>query len=364
VPDRVDSLDAFRGLTMAAMVVVNNPGTWDAMYWPLEHAEWHGCTPTDLIFPFFLFIVGVSLALSKATLSSPWWKIARRAAVIVGLGLFLAGFPFFNPAKWRIPGILQRIGICYLAAATVFRMVQPPARGDGWRRQAILLASIIAVIVLGYWLLLTRFGDLTPEGNVGARIDRALFGTHLYRSQWDPEGLLSSLPAIATTLIGVMTGLCLRSSTTSTNKWFSMEIWGIAMLWAGQLWNRWLPLNKQLWTGSFVLFTGGAALILFAVCYVVIDVRGVRAWSKPLVILGRNAIALFVLSGLIGKSLLLLNVSRPDGNRESLQWTIYERGFSWMAEPKNASLIYSLAFLAMMYAVCHLMYQRKLFLRA
>jgi predicted acyltransferase len=353
VPDRVDSLDAFRGLTMAAMVVVNNPGTWDAMYWPLEHAEWHGCTPTDLIFPFFLFIVGVSLSLSRATLSAPWWKIARRAAVLVGLGLFLAGFPFFDPARWRIPGILQRIGVCYLAAATLFRMVQSRVEGNGWRRQAILLASIIAVIVLGYWFVLARFGDLTPEGNIGARIDRALFGAHLYRSEWDPEGLLSSLPAIATTLIGAMTGLCLRSSTTRTNKWFSMEIWGIALLWAG-----------QLWTGSFVLFTGGAALILFAICFVLIDVRGVRAWSRPLVILGRNAIALFVLSGLIGKALLILNVSRPDGKSESLQWTIYERGFSWMAVPKTASLIYSLAFLAMMYAICHLMYQRRLFLRA
>jgi predicted acyltransferase len=291
-------------------------------------------------------------------------KKKRRAAVLVGLGLFLAGFPFFNPAQWRIPGILQRIGICYLVAATLFRMVQPGGPRDGWRRQAILLGSIVTVILLGYWLLLTRFGDLTPEGNVGARIDRLLFGGHLYRTEWDPEGLLSSIPAIATTLIGVMTGLCLRSATTSTNKWFSMEIWGIALLWAGQLWNRWLPLNKQLWTGSFVLFTGGAALILFAVCFVLIDVRGVRAWSRPLLVLGRNAIALFVLSGLIGKSLLLLNVSRSDGHRESLQWAIYERGFSWMAAPKTASLIYSLAFLAMMYAICHLMYQRKVFLRA
>jgi predicted acyltransferase len=364
VQQRLTSLDAFRGLTMAGMVIVNNPGTWDAMYWPLEHAEWHGCTPTDLIFPFFLFIVGVSLALSGQTLSAPWWRIARRAAVLVGLGLFLAGFPFFNPAHWRIPGILQRIGLCYIVAATVYRGVQPREHDDHWRRPAYALSAVVVAILVAYWIVMIRFGDLTPEGNIGAQIDRALMSGHLYRPRWDPEGLLSSVPAVATTLVGVVAGLWLRSSAAMGRKVLRLACAGIVLLMAGQLWGWWFPINKQLWTSSYVLFTAGAALVILAACVQLIDVLGVRAWSRPFVILGRNAITLFVLSGLVGKLLIILTVPQRGGQRESLQWVIYERGFAWMAAQRNASLIYSLAFLVLMYAVCDVLYRRQIFLRA
>jgi predicted acyltransferase len=364
VRQRLSSLDAFRGLTMAGMVVVNNPGTWDAMYWPLEHADWHGWTPTDLIFPFFLFIVGVSMALSDQTLSAPWWRIVRRAAVLVGLGLFLAGFPFFNPAHWRIPGILQRIGLCYLAAALVYRGIEPRDHGDEWKRPAYVLSAVIVAILVGYWIVLVRFGDLTPEGNIGARIDRALMGGHLYRPRWDPEGLLSSVPAVATTLVGVVAGLWLRSSATMGRKALGLAGGGFVLFAAGQLWHAWFPVNKQLWTSSYVLLTAGAALITLAACMQFIEVRGVRAWSRPFVILGRNAIMLFVLSGLVGKLLIILKVAQPDGQSASLQWVIYERGFAWMAAPKNASLMYSLVFLVLIYSVCDVMYRRHIFLRA
>jgi predicted acyltransferase len=365
VQQRLSSLDAFRGLTMAGMVIVNNPGTWDAIYWPLEHAEWNGCTPTDLIFPFFLFIAGVSMALSNDTLTAPWARIARRAAILVGLGLFLAGFPFFNPAHWRIPGILQRIGFCYLATAVIYRRVRArrPARPES-AEGAYALSAVAAAILIGYWVVMVRCGDLTPDGNIGAVIDRALMGGHLYRPRWDPEGLLSSVPAVATTLIGVITGLWLRSSAPMGQKVFGLARAGFALFVVGELWNRWFPINKQLWTSSYVLFTAGAALIILAVCVHLIEIRGVRAWSRPFVILGRNAITLFFLSGLIGKSLILIKVPQPGAPSVSLQWVIYERGFSWMAAPKNASLIYSLAFLALMYAICDLMYRRRLFLRA
>jgi predicted acyltransferase len=349
---------------MAAMVVVNNPGTWDAMYWPLEHAEWNGWTPTDLIFPFFLFIVGVSMALSDQTLSASWLKIVRRATVLVCVGLFLAGFPFFNPAHWRMPGILQRIGLCYVAAATVYRAVQHGKHGDDWKGQAFKLSAVVATILVGYWIVMTRLGDLTPEGNVGAQIDRALMGGHLYRPRWDPEGLLSSVPAVATTLIGVITGLWVKSAAPMGHKVLGLARAGFVLFVAGEAWSFWFPINKQLWTSSYVMLTAGAALIVFASCVHLIEVRGVRAWSRPFVILGRNAIVLFVLSGLIGKLLIILTVPQPDGHRVSLQVVIYKRGFWWMAGAKNASLIYSVAFLALVYAVCDIMYRRRVFLRA
>jgi predicted acyltransferase len=329
------------------MVVVNNPGTWDAIYWPLDHAEWHGWTPTDLIFPFFLFIVGVSIAVSRHTLSAPWWRPARRAAVIVGLGLFMAGFPFFNADHWRIPGVLQRIGVCYLAAAWLYRWTPK-------RHRPIALTAIAAAILVASWWLLTRFGDLSAEGNVGARLDRALFGTHLYRTTWDPEGLLTTLPAVATTISGVLAGIWLRASGSTQTKASALAGVGAAALAAGQVWHAALPINKQLWTSSYVLLTAGAAAMTLATCIYAIDVRGLRGWTRPFVVLGTNAISLFVVSGLVGKLLIVLD----------LQWTVYERGFAWIGSPKNASLAYALMFLALMYAMCDVMYRRGILLKA
>jgi predicted acyltransferase len=349
VKDRLVSVDVFRGLTMAGMVIVNNPGTWDAIYPPLEHAEWHGWTPTDLIFPFFLFIVGIAMTLSRHTVSAPWWRIVRRAAIIAGLGLFMAGFPFFNPHHWRIPGVLQRIGLCYLVAAWVDRRVERnPATAAG------ALVAVIAAILIGYWGVLSAFGDLTPEGNIGAAIDRALMGGHLYRSAWDPEGLLSSVPAVATTLLGVLAGLWLRSDRTVSRKAAGLALAGAALAIAGQAWHPFFPINKQLWTSSYVLLSGGVAALTLAACVYAIEVRGWRRWAHPFVVLGRNAITLFVVSGLIGKVLIVFD----------MQGAIFDRGFAWMAPPKMASLLYALAFLALMYALCEALYRRRVFLSA
>ncbi len=329
---------------MAGMVVVNNPGTWSAMYWPLRHADWHGWTPTDLIFPFFLFIVGVSLTMSQKTREASVWRTVQRSAVIIGLGLFLAGFPRFDPQQWRFTGVLPRIGLCYLAAAVVYRWCRPAA-----------IASLVMAVLLAYWFVLTQFGDLTPEGNIGAAIDRRIFGSHLYlRGRWDPEGLLSSAPATATTLIGVLAGIWLATAVTLGRKLMILAAAGMALMITGQIWHEWLPINKNLWTSSYVLLTGGAAMLVLAACIYVVDVRGWRRWSHPFVVLGRNALALFVVSGLIGKAFVVWQ----------LQPSIYEQGFAWLAEPKNASLIYSLAFLALMYAMCWALYRRRLFLTA
>lgn len=354
MPQRLSSVDAFRGLTMAGMVIVNNPGTWEAIYWPLGHAEWNGWTPTDLIFPFFVFLVGVSMTLSFQTLMAPASRILERGALIICLGLAMAGFPFFNPHRWRIPGVLQRIGLCYLAAAFIYRRT---------RRMAVL-AAIAAVLLAGYWIVLVSFGDLTPDGNIGARIDRALMGGHLWRPTWDPEGLLSTVPAIATALLGVVAGLWLRAPATPLRKVVVLAIAGVALATAGQACHAIFPINKQLWTSSYVLLTAGFAAMLLAVCIYTIDVRGVRAWSQPLVVLGSNAITLFVVSGLIAKLLILIPVPLGDGSRTSLQAFIFERGFAWIGSPKIASLGYAMVFLGLMYGLCHVMYRRGIFLRA
>jgi predicted acyltransferase len=349
VQGRLRSIDAFRGLTMAGMVIVNNPGTWDAIYWPLEHAEWHGWTPTDLIFPFFLLIVGIAMTLSRHTLSAPWSRIAGRAALIAGLGLFMAGFPFFNPHHWRIPGVLQRIGVCYFAAAWAYRQSQ---RGR-WNAP-VVIAVMVAAILVGYWGVLSAFGDLTPDGNVGAIVDRALMGGHLYRPTWDPEGFLSSVPAVATTLLGVLAGMWLRSDRTMSRKALGLALSGVPLVVAGQAWHGLFPINKQLWTSSYVLLSAGAAALLLAACLYAIEVRGWQRWAQPFVVLGRNAIALFVVSGLIGKTIIILGV----------QDAIFDYGFAWIAPPQLASLLYSLVFLALMYALCDALYRRGVFLRA
>jgi predicted acyltransferase len=351
---RLSSVDAFRGITVAGMVIVNNPGSWEAIYWPLEHAEWNGWTPTDLIFPFFVFLVGVSLALSWQTITSSTYRIVERGALIICLGLFMAGFPFFSPAHWRIPGVLQRIGLCYLAAAFIYRRT----------RNAKVLAAITAGLLVGYWAVMAAFGDLTPDGNVGARVDHALLGSHLWRQRsWDPEGLLSTVPAIATALIGVIAGLWLKSSASGARKVMVLALSGLALFAAGLVWNLWFPINKNLWTSSYALLSAGAAAMLLALCVYLIDQRGLRTWSHPFVVLGRNAITLFVVSGLIAK-LLIMIPAQVHGARNVLQALIFEYVFAWIAPPEIASLTYAIVFLALMYWLCHFLYQRGIFLRA
>jgi predicted acyltransferase len=360
---RLVSLDVFRGLTMASMVIVNNPGDWGNVYAPLLHAPWHGWTPTDLIFPFFLFIVGVSITLS--TKSAGTASILRRGAIILGLGLFLAGFPRFEWDGWRLPGVLQRIAVCYVIAALVYRAVQ----GD-FRRRATILGGIAMALSVVYYAVMMLVpppggvaGDLSAEGNLGAYIDRALMDGHLWRPRWDPEGLLSTVPAIATTLFGVIAGLWIRSAQPDDRKVLWLVIGGIAGVVAGYAWDPWFPINKNIWTSSYVLFTAGAAALLLAICYWTIDVKGWRGWTKPFVILGVNAITLFVGSALLVKTMSLIRVTGPDGVPVALSHWIYVSWFVPLASPKNASLLYAIANLIVMFAILAWMYRRRLFLR-
>ena len=360
---RLVSLDVFRGLTMASMVIVNNPGDWGTVYWPLLHAEWHGCTPTDLIFPFFLFIVGVSITLSKK--SAGWGTILWRAALICALGLFLAGYPRFDLSRWRIPGVLQRIALCYLVAAMVYR-----ATISDRRRQALIIGVLAAVLALGYWAVMMLVpapgglaGDLSPEGNLGAWLDRALLGGHLWRPRWDPEGLLSTVPAISTTLLGILAGMCLTSEWTPTRKAATLAWTGLLAVAIGLMWHLAFPINKALWTSSYVAFTAGCAALLLAACYWAIDIRGWRRWTTPLVILGVNAITLFVASGLLVKTLALIRVDGPDGRDIAVSRWVYLHLFVPLAAPKNASLLYAIANLVLLFALLAWMYRRRLFLR-
>ena len=373
-PARLVSLDAFRGLTMAGMVIVNNPGDWGHVYPPLLHATWNGCTPTDLIFPFFLFIVGVSITLSRGTMGDPW-MIVKRAVVIFGLGMLLTLYPRWDFGIVRIPGVLQRIAVCYLAAAFLFRWTAPSHGSDDARRlaQGRTLLVWAAALTLGYWGVMMLLpapggvaGDLTPDGNLGAYLDRTIFGAHLWSQSktWDPEGLLSTVPAIATTLLGGMAGLWLGSRASGARKAMGLLAAGIIAISIGLAWSLVFPLNKALWTSSYVWFTAGAAAVFLAFCYALIDLRGWKAWSWPFVILGRNAIALFVLSGLMSKFLSFHKVSGPDGNPVSMLRYIYTTWFVPLAEPINASLLFALANLAVLFVVLWLMDRKGIYLKA
>lgn len=361
---RLRSLDVFRGLTMAGMVIVNNPGDWATVYAPLLHAEWHGWTPTDLIFPWFLFIMGAAMAQADPARSSPL-TVVRRGTVLVGLGLFISGFPFFNPARWRIPGVLFRLGVCYVASALVWRGLAAPGDATATLRRC---AAAAAACLLIYWALLVFVappgglaGDLSAEGNLGAWLDRAVFGTHLWKPRWDPEGLLSSLPAVGTTLMGVTAGLWLRARPPASVGPALVYGGGAAVL-AGLLWGAVFPINKALWTSSYALFTGGTAALALGVLHRFLDDERASPWlgrvTEPLVALGRNALLLFVLSGLLARSLLLTTVGTGPA-AESWQQRIYSTAFAPWAPPKVASLLYAVTTFAVLYALLAWLHRKR-----
>lgn len=349
---------------MAGMVIVNNPGDWATVYAPLLHAEWHGWTPTDLIFPFFLFIMGTAMVQAEPGRASAW-VVWRRGAALIGLGLFMAGFPFFNPARWRIPGVLFRLGVCYLAAALSWRALAVP--GDtlaALRRTAVAAAACL----LAYWALIALVpppdgvaGDLSAEGNLGAWLDRAIFGSHLWKTRWDPEGLLSSLPAVGTTLMGITAGLWIRAARPRSGA-SALVYAGAAAIVAGLLWGRVFPINKALWTSSYALFTGGAAALALGGLHLGLDDGRasplVLRVTEPLVAMGRNALLLFVLSGLVAKSLILWRVGVGLEAMSAQQW-IYTSAFAPLAAPKVASLLFALANLAALYVLLAWLHRRR-----
>jgi predicted acyltransferase len=366
-PERLVALDVFRGATMAAMVIVNNPGDWSHVYAPLLHAEWHGCTPTDLIFPFFLFIVGVSITLSRKHGRLP--AIVVRALKLVGLGLLLAAIPYFNFERLRYPGVLQRIGLCYFVAAVAWQWAGHSTGAERARTVLVRIGGLAALMLVGYWVILlavpgesgARY-DLSPEGNVGAMLDRAIMSGHLWKPRWDPEGLLSTLPAIGTTLIGVLAGYWLGQRRSVSARAAGLVLGGAAFTLLGLAWSTVFPLNKPIWTSSYAIFTAGLGAVALGASLWIIDARGWRGWTHPFVVLGMNAIALFVLSALLAKTLAFIKVPRGE-TLVSLKAVIYQAAFVPLASPKIASLLFAAANLVVLYFVLLVMYRRRIFLK-
>ena len=361
---RLLSVDALRGLTVAAMVLVNNPGTWRAVYPPLRHAPWHGWTLTDVIFPFFVFIVGVAIPLAlgprigSAGRGAVVLRVVRRSLVIFALGIILNGFPEYAWATLRIPGVLQRIAVCYLVAALIYLSTSTRAQ-----------ALIASWLLVGYWLAMTMVpvpgsgaGDLSPAGNLAAYIDRAILGPHIWQvaKVYDPEGILSTVPAAATALLGVLTGTWLRSGRGAGVIATRLAVAGIVGVAVGELWSWWFPINKSLWTSSYVVLTAGFALTTLAACYWLIEIRGRRRWAIPFAIFGVNALALFFLSTLAARLLLLVRVG---SEARSLQTVIFDRVFAPMASPVNASLAFAVAYLAAWWAILWVLYRWNVRLR-
>ena len=439
-PNRLISLDVFRGMTIAGMVLVNNPGTWSAIYPPLKHAEWHGITPTDYVFPFFLFIVGIAVPLalgrrveaaagdndgggSGGGLSNDiYWKIVKRAVLIFFLGLFLAAFPFFDYAKsdvpaaakiavmmvipaalyfWltskpiislvllgavvlaaagfyfagyslfvnnfenlRIMGVLQRIAVCYLIAALIFLHTN-------WRQQAIIAGALLLL----YWALMswipvpgcevTTFND--KACNLAAYLDRTILGeNHIWRSAkvYDPEGVLSTIPAVSTALAGVLAGQWLRRKTDDYEKVSGFFFFGVSLLALGYLWSLAFPINKPLWTSSYVVYTAGLALCFLGFCYWLIDIKGCKTWTKPFVIFGVNALALYVGSGVMARILGLIKVSGAGGGAEiSLQKWIFDTFYLPLAAPINASLVYAVSFILVWLFLMWLLHRKGIYIK-
>ena len=361
---RLISLDAFRGLSIAGMILVNNPGSWAHIYPPLAHAEWHGWTPTDLIFPFFLFIVGVSMTFSfgkrldSETKSELYLDVLRRSAIIYALGLFLSLFPYFEFDRLRYVGVLPRIALVYLVASLLFLNLSRRA-----------LAQVTGGILVGYWALMALFpvpgsgtGVLEPDGNFAHWLDRLLVPGRMYKGTWDPEGFASTLPAVATALLGVFTGDWLRSGRDRREIAAGLFAWGWLAILAGLAWSLFFPINKHLWSSSYVLFSAGAALEVLALCYWWIDVQGHRRWAQPLVVFGVNAIAVFVASGMLSR--LLIEVRVPaGGDTVPLKTWLFEHLFASWLSPVNASLAFALTYVLFWWALMALLYRRRIFIK-
>ncbi len=460
--ERLVSLDVFRGMTIAGMVLVNNPGG-SPVYWPLDHAEWNGLTPTDWIFPFFLFIVGVSISISlgkrvaEKVDAKAYWKIASRAASIYLLGAAISIVPFFqfqstdapDPLKmliWlvfsaslfflllrnykvaailcgvallgiaglnlagynvvpynygtlRIFGVLQRIAVCYLVTSLIFLHTN-------WKQQV----GISVVLLLGYWLVMTVIPvpgcEITTVSdkacNLAAYIDRIILTeSHIWRGGkvYDPEGILSTIPAIVTTISGVLTGTWLLRPSGSPpyeggvaasaegvvlsdagdknpvatapgsdtaarlNNVSGIFFFGVLLLAIGLIWNSYFPINKSLWTSSYVLATTGLALLVLGACYWLIDIKGYRRWARPFVVFGVNALALFIFTGFFARMIAAYRITGLDGQPWSLQKTVIQNIFLALFQPINASLAFAICFILLWLFLMWLLFRKRILIK-
>lgn len=432
---RLLSLDVFRGITIAGMILVNNPGTWSSVYPPLLHAEWHGCTPTDLVFPFFLFIVGVAIALALSKRKEQGVdqgnlirKILIRVLIIFGLGVFLAAFPKFGSQKashnlqvvhylllslvmlgvfcrevlnqkrfqseqnqkirrilgiislagvagmllvgiqaydlsrLRIPGVLQRIALVYGCCALLFLKTN-------WKTQLWVGLGCL----LFYWGLMTLVPvpggyppNLEAETNIGAWFDRTIFGNHLWvqSKTWDPEGLFSTIPAVATGISGVLTGLWLRSKKEDYRKVTGILAFGAILVTLGLTWDLVFPINKKIWTSSYVLYTSGIGMLFLGVVYWLVDILGYKRWTKPFVVYGMNALFAYILSGIVAKLMIYIKVNKTGGEAISLKsWFFADVVSPMFSSTMNASLLFAILNVLLIWAFCWILYRNKIFIK-
>ncbi len=392
--ERLLALDVFRGMTVAGMLLVNNPGTWSAIYPPLEHAPWNGWTPTDLIFPFFLFIVGITTELSLrarrdrgddegAIVKQVW----RRATLIFLFGLTLSAFPFFTwvpipelpdatlfdrvihrVEHLRILGVLQRIALAYVCGALLTLRTT-------WKQQI----GILFVLLFGYWALMTlvpvpdtgvpgRFVLDKPEQLLSAWIDRTVLGVnHLWSGSktWDPEGLLSTVPAIGTMMLGTFAGRWIsESQRTLVERLSAMFAVGALLMMAGLVWHWSFPINKSIWTSSYVLFTAGMASVALATCLWVIDVCQLRRWTFPFVVYGMNPMLAFLGSGLMARlTVSVLTVDAGDGTRRSVQGLVFDTVYASWLPMREASFAYAVSFVALWFLILWAAWKRGIVLK-
>jgi predicted acyltransferase len=397
--ERLLSLDVFRGITIAGMLLVNDPGSWSAIYPPLEHAEWNGWTPTDLIFPFFLFIAGVTTHLSLTSRRARGddeaairHQIIRRGLLIFLFGFLVNGFPFFtwgqvpgvpDPTflqrvvhrwyEWRFMGVLQRIGLAYLCAALL-------ANGRSLKAQV----AIIAALLYGYWFAMTllpipgtggTIGQLTlhdPSRTMAAWWDRALLdwsrfglGNHTWVNSltWDPEGIFSTVPAIATCMTGILAGRWISMKRPLTERLNGMFAVGALAMMAGLMWNWSFPINKSIWTSSYVLFCAGMASVALATVMWIVDVQQIRGWVKPFVVYGLNPMVAFVGSGVLARCIYSIFTVQYGGRSVALQTAMYEAAFASWLSPVNASLAFAITFVLLWYGVLYVLYRKQIFFK-
>lgn len=364
---RLTSLDIFRGLTITFMIIVNTPGSWKYVYPPLRHASWHGCTPTDMVFPFFLFIVGVSMwyslekygnVLNKQSV----FRILRRTVTIFLVGLFLTIFPNFfhrDYSALRIMGVLQRIALAYGFGAIICLSV---------KRQYLWI--VVAVILSSYWALLAFLGGPDPyslEGNLAIPVDTAILGVkHLYKGfgiPFDPEGLLSTIPAIATVIIGYFSGGIIGKTSAETKTAVKLFLLGAGSIGLGLIWSIFFPLNKPLWTSSYVLYTAGLAMGVLALLYLVADVWKFKKWGSFFMVFGTNALFAFFLAGIWTKTMLYI-IKIPSGEDKISFYTwFYEKICVPVAGNLPGSLMFALIQVLIIWGIALILYRRKIFIR-
>lgn len=354
------SLDIFRGLTLAAMLLVNNPGSWSFVYSPLLHAKWHGLTPTDLIFPFFMFIVGASLFHSMKKVVPghvPWFKIIKRTCLLFIIGFLLNIFPFVADADgWRIMGVLQRIAICYGVCAILVCILN--------KKQ--LIAINISILIC-YWLvLLLGNNPFTVEGNLVGQLDNFIFGSnHLYQGfglAFDPEGVLSCLPAITTTFAGYFTSIMLSEQPNDKARINKLLLWSAVALIITALWQQWFPINKALWTSTYVLVTSACAWLFLAIIIYIHDVKKFESgfeWAK---IYGSNPLFIYILASLTTSTLLFISWRNNVGELMNMHHFIYMNLTSIMS-PINASLVFALLFVIVFYWLSACLYKQRIFIK-